>query len=74
MTGIVQAVDESAGRPGRVSATTDLHEIFFHSHRHPLIEDETFSLPMFVSELLLVSRDPAVKLKDFLESLAPQQR
>ena len=69
VTGIVQAIDEPAGGAAGVRASTDLDQTFFDSHGHPLIEDETFSLPMFVSEFLLIGGDPAVKLKDTPETL-----
>ena len=74
VTGIVQAIDEPAGCPPGMRATPYLHEAFLHPHGHPLIEDETLSLPMLVPKLLLVSRDPAVELENVLESLAPEKR
>ena len=74
MTRIVQTIDEPAGRPPRMRAAPNLHEPFFHPDGHPLIEDETFPLPVFVSELLLVGCDSAVKLEDVLESFAPEKR
>ena len=74
VTRIVQAIDEPAGRSPAMRATANLHEPFFHPDRHPLIKDETFSLPMLVPKLLLVGRDPAVELEDALESFAPEKR
>ena len=74
VTRIVQAIDEPAGRSPAMRATANLHEPFFHPYGHPLIEDETFSLPVLVSKLLLVGRDPAVELEDVLESFAPEKR
>ena len=68
MTGIVQAIDEPARRSPGMGAPPDLHQPFFHAHRHSLIENETFALPVFVSEFLLIGGDPAVKLKDAVES------
>ena len=74
MTRIVQAIHEAAGRPVGVRASTDLDQAFFHAHRHPLIEDETFALPMFVPEFLLVGEDAAMQLKDVFETFAAQER
>ena len=74
VTRIVQAIDEPAGRPPAMRASANLHEPFFHSDRHPLIEDETFSLPVFVPKLFLVSCDPAMELEDVLESFAAEKR
>jgi hypothetical protein len=74
VTGIVQTIDEPAGGAAGMRASADLDQTFFHPHGHPLIENETFPLPMFVSELLLVGRNSPVKLKDLFESLVSQQR
>ena len=74
VTRIVQAIDEPAGRPPGMRAAANLHEPFFHPDGHPLIEDETLSLPVFVPKLLLVGRDPAVELEDVLESFAAEKR
>ena len=74
MTRIVQAIDEPAGRSPGMRAAANLHEPFFHPDSHSLIEDETLSLPVFVSELLLVGRDSTMQLKNILESLAPEKR
>src|SRR4051812_42826967 len=64
VTRIVQTIDEPAGWSARVGAAPDLHQPFLHPHRHPLIEDKTFALPVLVTELLLVGGNPPVKLKD----------
>ena len=72
MTGIVQAVHEAARGPAGMRASADRHEAFVHAHRHALIEDETFTLPVLVSELLLIGNDPAVQLVDILEPVAAQ--
>ena len=74
VTRIVQAIDEPARRSSGMRTAPNLHEPFFHPDSHPLVEDETFSLPVFVPELLLVGRDSAVQLKDILESLAAEKR
>ena len=74
VTRIVQAIHEAAGRPAGVRAFADLHQAFFHAHRHPLIEDETFPLPVLVPEFLLVGENPAVQLKDVLKTFAAQKR
>ncbi len=73
MTRIVQAIDEPAGGSPGMRAAPNLHQPFFHPHGHALIKDETLSLPVFVSKLLLVSRDTAMELEDVLESLAPKK-
>ena len=74
VTRIVQTIDEPAGRSPGMCAAPNLHQPFFHPDGHPLIEDETLSLPVFVPKLLLVGRDPAVELEDVLESSAAQKR
>ena len=73
VTWIVQAIDEPAGRSPGMRAAANLHEPFFHPDGHPLIEDETLSLPVFVPKLLLIGRDPAVELEDVLESFAAEK-
>ena len=74
VTWIVEAINEPAGRSSAMRAPANLHEPFFHPDGHSLIEDKTLSLPVFVSKLLLVGRDPAVELEDVLESFAPKKR
>ena len=73
VTRIVQAIDEAAGRPAGMRASADLDQAFFHAHRHPLIEDKTFALPVLVPEFLLIGEDTAVQLKDVLETFAAQK-
>jgi hypothetical protein len=73
VTGVVQTIDEPARWSSRVRATPDLHQSFLHPHRHPLIEDKTFALPVLVTELLLVRGDPAMKLKDTPKTLLPEK-
>jgi len=72
VTRIVQAIHESAGGAIGVRATADLHEPVVNSHRHALIEDETFALPVLIPELLLVCHDAAVQLENILEPAAAQ--
>ena len=69
----MEAVDETAGRTTGMRAAANLDQTFFHSHGHPLIEDKAFALPMLISKLLLVGRDPAMKLEDVFESLLPEE-
>ena len=57
----------------RVMTIHALHQSFFHAHRHPLIEDETFALPVFVPELFLVGRNATVQLEDVAKPALPQQ-
>ena len=68
VTRIVQAVHKPARRARGVRAAADLHQAFIDPHRHALIENETFALPVLVPELFLVSRDSAMKLKDAVET------
>jgi len=74
VTRIVQAIDEPAGRSPGMRAAANLHEAFFHPDGHSLIKDETLSLPVFVTKLLLVGRDSAMELEDALEYFAAEKR
>jgi hypothetical protein len=74
VTRVVQAIDEPARRSPCMCAPPDLHQAILHAHGHSLIENETFALPVFVSEFLLIGGDPAMKLKDVTKPLASQKR
>ncbi len=56
-----------------MGAAPDLHQPFLYPHCHPLIEDKTLALPVFIAELLLVGGNPAVKLKDISKPFPPEK-
>jgi hypothetical protein len=74
VTRIVQTIYEAAGRLAGVRASADLNQVLFHAHRHPLIEDKTFALPVLVPEFFLIGENPTVQLKDVLKTFAAQKR
>ena len=72
VTRIVQTIDEARGGPVCMSAPADRHKPFFDFDGHSLVKDETFALPMLVSELLLIGHDSAVQLIDRFESVGAE--
>ena len=74
MTRIMQTIDEARGRSVGVGATAYRDETLLHFDGHALIEDETFALPVVISEFLLVGGNSAVKLEDAVETFPLKKR
>lgn len=68
MARVMQAIGKSTRRLARMRAAANLHETVVDPNGHALVEDEAFAQPMLVSELLLVTDNPAVELKDIFKA------
>lgn len=74
MAGVVEAVHKSVCRGTGVGAASDVFDGLRRWHRHALVEDKTFSLPVLCSDFMVVVHDASVQLVNPVEAVVPKER
>ncbi len=73
VTGVVQTVDETIGGCPGVGASSDVFDGLRRRHGHPLVEHETFTLPVFCPDFTVVIHDAAVQLVNPFKAVGSEE-